>query len=198
MQLNDFAINPYTNESFTLDLFDNISELAWLVFDQRCKHNDSCLRLVGEDLIDNLLGRLPLQGMAREWIVRLTNCRIKDAQIIVRLRRGRDCRSWIRAGTALLDGDGRGKTLDKIDIRLFHLIEELPGVSRETFDVTPLPFGIKRIEGEGRFSRAAQPRNDHQFLTWDIQVEVLQIVLARTTDLDDFSRHLEEKRRTFT
>ena len=191
------AINPHTNESFALDLFDNVPEFARLVFNQRRDHDDFCLRLVGENLIDDLLGRLPVKWSPRQRIMRLTDCRIKHAQIIVRFRRGRDCRSRIRAGAALLDSDGRGKTLDEIDIRLFHLIEELPRVSRETFDVTPLPFGIKRIEGERRFPRAAQPRNDHQFLTWDIQVEVLQIVLARTTDLDDFSRHLEEKRRTF-
>src|SRR5437667_2331043 len=151
MQLNDLAINPHTNESFALNLVAKCPELARLVFNQRCEHNDFCLRLVGEDLIDNLLGRLPLQWTAREWIVRLTDSRIKDAQIIVRLRCGRDCRSWIRAGTALLDGDGRGKTLDKIDIRLFHLIEKLPRISRETFDVTPLSFSIERIEGKGRF-----------------------------------------------
>src|SRR5437867_7585525 len=189
MQLNDFAINPYTNESFALDLLDNIPELARLVFNQRCEHNDFCLRLVGEDLIDNLLGRLPLQWTAREWIVRLTDCRIKDAQIIVRLRCGRDCRSRIRAGAALLDGDGRGKTLDKIDIRLFHLIEELPRISRETFDVTPLPFRVQGVKGERRFSRAAQARNDDQFLTRNLQVKVLQIVLSRTTDFDNLRRH---------
>ena len=35
------------------------------------------------------------------------------------------------------------------------LAEELPGITRQTLDISPLPFGIKRIEGEGGFSRPA-------------------------------------------
>ena len=70
-----------------------------------------------------------------------------------------------------------------------HLIEELPGISGETFDIAPLPFRIKRVKGERRFSRTAQAGNDDQFLTWNLQVEVLQIVLARTTDFDNLLRH---------
>jgi hypothetical protein len=80
----------------------------------------------------------------------------------------------------------QGETLDEIDIRLFHLIEELPRVSGEIFDVAPLPFGIEQIEDERRFSRAAQAGDDHHLHYEDLQAEVLQIVLACTTNLDNF------------
>jgi len=80
----------------------------------------------------------------------------------------------------------QGKTLDEIDIRLFRLIEELPRVSGETFDVGPLPFGIERIEDKRRFSRADQAGDDHHLLKRDLQAEVLQIVLACTTNFDNF------------
>src|SRR5438552_13857908 len=124
-------------------------------------------------------------------IVWLTDRRKKNAQVIVNLGRGRDCRSWISAGAALLDRDGRRKSFDEIDVRLFHLVEELPGISGETFHVPALAFGVERVEGERRFPGAAQTGDDHQLLPWNFHVKVLQIVLARTTDLDNLRRHLD-------
>jgi len=130
-------------------------------------------------------------------IVRLTDRRKKNAQVVVNLGRRRDCRSWIGAGTALLDRDRWGKSFDEIHVRLFHLIEELPRVSGETFDVTALALGVESVEGERRFPGTAQTRDDHQLLPRDFHVEVLQIVLARTTDLDNLRRHRDDKSRTF-
>src|SRR5712691_12078892 len=98
-------------------------------------------------------------------VVRLTDSGKEDAQVIENFGRGRDCRSWIRAGAALLDRDGRRKAFDKIDVRFFHSIKELAGVSRKAFHIAALPFGIERIEGKGRFSRAAQSGDHDQFLT---------------------------------
>ena len=130
-------------------------------------------------------------------VVRLTDSREKHAQVIVNFGRGRDCRSWIRAGAPLLDRDGRGEAFDKIDVRFLHLIEKLAGISRKAFHVAALAFSIKRVEGKRRFPRAAQSGDHDQFLTRNFHVEILQIVLARTTDLDNFRRHLDNKCRTF-
>ena len=130
-------------------------------------------------------------------VVRLADGGEKHAQVIVNFGRGGDCRSWIRAGAALLDRDGWGEAFDKIDVRFFHLIEELAGINRKAFYVAALAFGIERVEGKGRFSRAAQTRDDDQFPTRNFDVDIFQIVLARTTDLDNFRRHLDEKCRTF-
>ena len=131
------------------------------------------LRLVGQDLIDDLLRRLPEDRLAGARIVRLADRGKEHAQIIVNLRRRRDGRSRIGAGAALLDRDGRRKALDEIDVRLLHLVEELPGISGKAFDVAPLPFGIERIEGERRFSRAAQAGDDDQLLPRNLHVEIL-------------------------
>ena len=101
------------------------------------------------------------------------------------------------AGAALLDRDRRRKTFDEIDVRFFHLIEKLPGIGGQTLDVTPLAFGIERIESERRLSRAAQAGDNDQFLTRNLDVEILEIVLARTTDLDSLRRHSDDICRTY-
>src|SRR6266480_6097025 len=129
--------------------------------------------------------------------MRLTDSRKQDPQIIVDFSGGRDCRSWIGAGAALLDGNGRRQSLNKIDIWLFHLIEELPRIRGETLDVSALPLGIKSVESQRRFSRTTQSGNDDQLLPWNLHVEVLEIVLAGTANFDNLRRHSDEECRTY-
>ena len=94
-------------------------------------------------------------------------------EIVENLGGGRDRRTRIRARAPLLDRDRRRQAFDEIDVRFFHLVEELPGVSREALHVTALPFGIEGIEGKRRLSRAAQARDNDQFFPRNRDVEIL-------------------------
>ena len=55
-------------------------------------------------------------------------------------------------GVALFDGDGGRDAFDAVHLRLVHAVEELPRVWRESFDVTPLAFGVERVERERAFA----------------------------------------------
>ena len=79
----------------------------------------------------------------------------------------------IRSRAPLFDSDRGRKPFDEIDIRLFHLVEELPGISREALDVAALSFSVERVKGERRFSRAAQTRDHDQFFPRNLDVEIL-------------------------
>jgi hypothetical protein len=81
------------------------------------------------------------------------------------------------------------KALDEIHVRFLHLVKELARVSGEGFDVFALALGVNRVEGERRLARAAQTRNDNQFVAWDLEREVLEIMLTRAADLDKFFAH---------
>src|ERR1041385_3273846 len=129
--------------------------------------------------------------------MRLTNGGKEDSQIIINFCGGRDCRSWVRSGAALFDGDRRRKPLDKIDIWLFHLIEELPRISGETFDVGAWALAIESIKSQRGFPRATQAGNDNELLPWNLDMKVLEIVLAGTTNLDNLRRHSDEECRTY-
>src|SRR5438067_11726981 len=109
--------------------------------------------------------------------MRLTDSRKQDPQIIVDFSGGRDCRSWIGAGAALLDGNGRRQSLDKIDIWRFHLIEELPRIGGETLDIPALPLGIKSVESQRGFLRATETGNVHYLFQWILLIEDLEIGL---------------------
>jgi hypothetical protein len=49
------------------------------------------------------------------------------------------------------------------------LIQELAGVSRETFDVFALALGINRVKGEGRFAAAAEAGDDDETVAGDLE-----------------------------
>ena len=70
----------------------------------------------------------------------------------------------------------------RVDQRPVHPIEELPRVGREGLDVAALPLGVQRVEHQRGLSRPAHARDDDQLVERDIEVEILEIVLARAAN----------------
>ena len=71
-----------------------------------------------------------------------------------------------------------------IDVRLFHHRQELARIGGERFDVASLPFGVECVKGQRRFARPREAGDDNQFVSGNIQVNVLEVVGARTAHLD--------------
>ena len=71
-----------------------------------------------------------------------------------------------------------------VDVGLGHLAQELPGEARQAFDIPPLPFGIKRVEGQRAFARPAHAGEADQLVARQDEVDVPQIMLAGAFDQD--------------
>lgn len=84
----------------------------------------------------------------------------------------------------LFEGDGGGDTGDGIDAGFIHAIEELTGVGGEGFDVAALAFGVEGIEGEGRFTGAAEAGDHDEVVGGEVEVEALEVVLAGAAEAD--------------
>ena len=69
-----------------------------------------------------------------------------------------------------------------LDIGLLHHLEELARVGREELHVAALSLGVDGVEGEGRLARAREAGDDRQALARDVDVDALEVVLARTAD----------------
>jgi hypothetical protein len=82
----------------------------------------------------------------------------------------------------LLDRDGGRQPLDQIDIRLLHHLEELPRIGRQALDIAPLALGIDGVEGERGFARARQAGQHDQLVARHVDVDVLEVVLARAAN----------------
>ena len=84
----------------------------------------------------------------------------------------------------LVDRDRRRHALDPVDLGAVHPVEELAGVGREGLDVAALTFGIKGIEDQRRLAAARDPGYHDQLAGRDVEVEILQIVLASPANPD--------------
>ena len=107
---------------------------------------------------------------------------VEEAEEVVDFGDGGDGGFAAPSRNALLDGHGRGKSVDMIDVRFFHLLDELASVGRHAVEEAALPFGKEDVEGEGRFSRSAQSGHDDEFVAGNFEGNVFQVVFAGAGD----------------
>ena len=114
--------------------------------------------------------------------MKLRDIRPEDFHVVANLGHRADGRARALDGIALLDGDGGRNAFDAIDPRLVHAVEELAGVGGKCFNVPALPFGEQRVKRERAFAGPAQTRDHNEPVAWQIQVEILQVVLAHAAE----------------
>ena len=132
--------------------------------------------------IHHLVDGLLLDLLAALGAVGNADAGIEQAQVVVNLRHRAHGGAGVPAGGLLVNGNGRGQSLDGVHVRLFHLPQKLPGIGGEALHVPPLPLRVDGIEGQGALSRAAQPREHHQLVPGDGQAHVLQVMLPGAPD----------------
>ncbi len=134
--------------------------------------------------IDHLADLLRLDRQPGRGRVRHSDPRPQQAHVIVDFGDRGDGRARVAAGGLLLDRDRRRQSVDMLDVGLLHHLEELAGVGAEALDVAALSFRVDGIEGEARFARSAEARDHRQALAGDIDVDPLEVVLARAANAD--------------
>jgi hypothetical protein len=72
---------------------------------------------------------------------------------------------------------------------LVHAVEELARVGAEGLDVATLALGVEGVEDQAGLARAARARDHGELAGADVQVEVLEVVLARAADADQPGGH---------
>ena len=106
------------------------------------------------------------------------------AQVVVDLGHRAHGGARVVAGGLLLDGNRRRQALDQVHIGLVEPPEELPRIGRQALHIPPLALGIQRVERQAGLARARQPRDHHQLVARNVQVNVLEVVRARPPDAD--------------
>src|SRR5262249_4698435 len=102
-------------------------------------------RLERHHLLDDLLCGLPANLASAPRTMRNSYGRIEQAQIVINLGDCPYCGARIPRRSLLLDGNGRAKSINGVDLGPFHLIEELARIRRQRFDVPPLAFSVDRV-----------------------------------------------------
>ena len=113
-------------------------------------------------LVDDLLGRLAGDRPPADVAVGMADPRPQQPQVVVDLGDRADRRARVARGRLLVDRDRRRQPLDRVDVGLVHLAEELAGVRRQRLDVAALALGVDRVERQRRLARPRQPGDDGQ------------------------------------
>src|SRR5262249_43560592 len=142
-------------KTFARESFDHITKFPFLAADNRGQQHDAAAGRQGENPVDDVAGSLFDDwdtSFRAKWLADMS---IEQTQVVINFGSGGN--NGARAGTrtALLDRNSGRESLDEIDVRLLHLIEELPGVGGERLDIFALAFSIDGVKRERGFPGTA-------------------------------------------
>ena len=137
-----------------------------------------------QDAVDHLRDGLALDRQPGRGRIGHADARPQQPHVVVDLGDGADGRARVARGGLLLDRDRGREAVDLVDVRLLHHLQELARIGGERLHVAALAFGIDGVEGERGFARARQAGEHHQLVARNLDVDVLEVVLARAADRD--------------
>src|SRR5436190_12348745 len=85
---------------------------------------------------------------------------------------------------SLLDRNARRQATDQIDIGFFELLDKLPCIWRHAIKKSTLPLGKQDVERECRFAGTAQSSDHDKLFARNFNVDVFEIVLPRTVNMN--------------
>ena len=141
------------------------------------------------------LGRVAADDIPAASAVQMRAAREQQLEMVVELGHRADGRARGAHRIRLVDGDRWRNALDAVHRRLVHAVEELPRVRREGFHVAPLAFGVQRVEHQRRLSRTGHTGDHDEFAGRDLEVEVLQVVLAGAANDDRLMAGIAHERK---
>ena len=127
-------------------------------------------------VIEDFSDAFPSQYLATGRAVRHAHLGIEDTQIVIDLRHRSHRRSRAIARALLLDCDRGGDTRNQLGLWAGKVLEVAPRIGRERLDIAALPFGVDRIEGKRRLTRARDPREADELIRFEREANFLEVV----------------------
>lgn len=107
---------------------------------------------------------------------------IEQAEVIIYLSYGSYSASRVVADASLVDRHGGTQTFNLIHIWFFQLAEKLSRIGRQRLNIAPLPLGEYCVERQRGLSRSREPCDHHELVSWDLDVDILQVMFASTAN----------------
>jgi len=80
------------------------------------------------------------------------------------------------------------EAVDRVEFGDAHLVKQSPRVGRNGFEIAALCLGVERAKCERGFTGAGHPREHDQCVARDVEIYILEIVLAGAANLDVAAR----------
>ena len=124
-----------------------------------------------------------------------THTSIKQTQIVLNFSSRANRRTRIMRRSLLVNGNRRRDPRKIIKLRLVSHIKKLTSISRKRLHITPLPLSKDSIKSQRRLTRPRNPSNNHNTVTRQSKINILQIVSTHTTQFNGFSHKFKSKPR---
>ena len=182
----NLAVHAHADIALLAGVLEHLNVLALFAADDRREQLHARFFLERHQPVDDLVDGLLVDLLAAFRAVRRADARPQQTHVVVNLGDSADRRARVLRGGLLVDGDGGRQTVNIVHIRLVHLTEELPRVARQRFNVAALTLGVDCVKRQGRFARAGQTGEHHQLVARNLDVDVFQVVLSRTFNVNVF------------
>ena len=184
VKVQHLAVHPKAHVALRLHGFKGVGEFALALTRHRGQHHPAAVDGQLQYGVHHLSHGLGLQGQLVLGAVGRARPRKQQAQVIVNFGHRAYCGARVVAGGFLLDADGGRQAFNQVHIGLVHQLQKLTRVGGQAFHIAALPLGIKSVKRQAGLARAAQTRDDHQLVARYVQVDVFQVVRARTSNVD--------------
>jgi hypothetical protein len=113
------------------------------------------------------------------------SARVEHPHQVGQCGQGAHGRAGARGTAPLLECHGRRQPGDLLHVRGTDLLQQPTGVGRHRLEIATLRLGVEGAEGQRRLARAGDTgKGDHR-VTWQVDVDVLKVVLGGAADLDE-------------
>ena len=181
-QLINGTVDLHAGVALRGQVLEEVHELTLASAHDRREHLELQSLLHRQDLVHDLLRGLPLDHAAALRAVRSAGAGVQQAQVVEDLGYRADGRARVAVRGLLIDGHRRGQPFDQLHVRLIHAPEEHARIGAQRFDIPALAFREDRVEGQGRFTRAGQPRKHDHLVARQVDIHALEVVFAGSTD----------------
>src|SRR5216684_39497 len=191
-QVINFAIHAHAHIARTAHILKDIFILALASLHKWSKQHNARIFRESEHRIDNLLDGLLAYLAPAFRAVGMADTRVQQSHIIINLGHGPNRRARIMRGSLLVNGDGGRESVDMVDIRLLHFIEELACIGRERLDIAALSFREDGVESQAALARTREAGDHHQPVARYGYINIFEIMFASTTNYNFVLRHTVE------
>ena len=123
-------------------------------------------------------------------VEQLGRARVEQLQMVIELSHRADRGARGTHGIGLVNRNRRWHAFDPVHCRFVHAVQELARIGREGFDIAALAFGKQRVKHQRRLAGTAGASHNCHFIGSNVQVKILEIVLACAADADGSLSHL--------
>lgn len=109
---------------------------------QRCQKIDASALVLGDNHGDDFLLGIFYHFLAAFIGYSFADAGEKQAEEIIDFCNGADCGAWVLVGGLLVYADDGAETRYLVYFGTLNIIKKISGVSRESLNVSALPFGI--------------------------------------------------------